>query len=431
MNALLRTPSGLSLLISGKTYTVQSTHLNYKEIVEAIKEKRWDEVPDLINLSNSVKKYVEDTVKVNSDLRVDAEAGTVLFRDIVLSFTLTERILDMVRDGFSIEPMALFLDRLYKNPSYKAIEQLYGWMEANGLTISEDGHLLAFKRVNESFLSMYDNKTENFVGTYVQMPRNMVDDRSENTCSAGLHFCSQAYLPHYNGGKGQVLLLKIDPADVVSIPTDYNNAKGRACKYFVLDALEGDAREGVETRNVIAQPVITAETKYNATDAFKMGYRAGYKDGRGKQAHGKSRNHTGLDGYDQLDRAGLVAEYDKGYDEGRSDGRTKKPNLYGGEVLLAEKVVANTSVVEQPIDPKLLAEVCDTVGEMLGFDVTDQTIQPDSNLFEDLGADSLDAVELTMAIEDDFGIQITDEEAEACKTPRDIVKLIATIRARD
>ena len=60
------------------------------------------------------------------------------------------------------------------------------------------------------------------------MPRNAVDDRRHNTCSTGLHFCSWAYLPHYHGAQGRVLVLKIDPANVVSIPSDYANAKGRA-----------------------------------------------------------------------------------------------------------------------------------------------------------------------------------------------------------
>lgn len=427
MNSFLRTSTGLSLLINSKTYTVQSTHQNYQEIVQAVKEKRWDEIAGLINMSNSIKKYVEETNTAGNDLRVDEEAGTVLFRDNILNNTLTNRILDMVRDGFSVTPMAVFLDRLYKNPSFKAIDQLYSWMEANGVTISDDGYLLAFKRVNMDFTSMYDGKTQNNVGTYVEMPRNHVDDRSEHTCAAGLHFCSQEYLPHYNGGQGQVLLLKIDPADVVSIPTDYDNAKGRACKYFVVDALEGDARQGVEVRNVIPQPVVTTATNYNESDAFKMGYRAGYKDGRGKQAVGKSVNYTGL-----RDTSGdLIAEYDRGYAEGREHGRSKKPNLYGGEVLIAEKVAANAAVVEQPIDPKLMQSVLLTVCEQLGFEHSTPSVTETSDLVADLGIDSLDAVELVIRVEDDFDIEITDDEAELCRTPRDIAKLIAANGARN
>lgn len=47
--------------------------------------------------------------------------------------------------------------------------------------------------------------------------------------------------------------------------------------------------------------------------------------------------------------------------------------------------------------------------------------------FEDLGADSLDIVELIMAIEDEFGIQVSDEEAEKAKTVGDVVNYISTL----
>lgn len=52
----------------------------------------------------------------------------------------------------------------------------------------------------------------------------------------------------------------------------------------------------------------------------------------------------------------------------------------------------------------------------------------DSNLKDDLGADSLDAVEIIMDIEDEFNIQIDDTEAENIKTVGDIVKYIEALK---
>ena len=63
------------------------------------------------------------------------------------------------------------------------------------------------------------------------------------------------------------------------------------------------------------------------------------------------------------------------------------------------------------------------ISEQLSIDDVD-TITLDTSLTEDLEADSLDAVEVIMALEDEFGIEIQDEEAEHFKTIGEICKLI-------
>ena len=55
------------------------------------------------------------------------------------------------------------------------------------------------------------------------------------------------------------------------------------------------------------------------------------------------------------------------------------------------------------------------------FEVEPESITPDTNLIDDLGADSLDVVELIMSLEDMFGISITDEDAAQLYTVRRIV----------
>ena len=71
---------------------------------------------------------------------------------------------------------------------------------------------------------------------------------------------------------------------------------------------------------------------------------------------------------------------------------------------------------------KLLNEVKELVAENLGCEIEKLTI--DTKLIEDLEADSLDIVELTMAIEEKFGVEIADEELENVKTVGDIVKFV-------
>ena len=63
-----------------------------------------------------------------------------------------------------------------------------------------------------------------------------------------------------------------------------------------------------------------------------------------------------------------------------------------------------------------------TITEQLG--VNPDQVTPDAKFIEDLGADSLDTVELVMALEEEFGQEIPDEEAEKLQSVGDVIKYI-------
>ena len=56
--------------------------------------------------------------------------------------------------------------------------------------------------------------------------------------------------------------------------------------------------------------------------------------------------------------------------------------------------------------------------------IKEDKIKPESRIVEDLGADSLDVVELLMTLEDEFNISVTDEEAAGLKTVQDILNIL-------
>ncbi len=70
----------------------------------------------------------------------------------------------------------------------------------------------------------------------------------------------------------------------------------------------------------------------------------------------------------------------------------------------------------------MLEKVCTVIADTLSCDI--ETLTEATTLMDDLGADSLDAVELNMALEDEFGIKISDEELANLKTIGDIVKTV-------
>jgi acyl carrier protein len=75
----------------------------------------------------------------------------------------------------------------------------------------------------------------------------------------------------------------------------------------------------------------------------------------------------------------------------------------------------------------VLDEVKEVVAEQLGVNIDE--IKEDSKFAEDLGADSLDVVELVMALEEKFDIEIPDEAAEKIATVADAVKFIEEAKA--
>jgi len=75
----------------------------------------------------------------------------------------------------------------------------------------------------------------------------------------------------------------------------------------------------------------------------------------------------------------------------------------------------------------LFDEVKEVVVEQLG--VSADEVKEESKFVEDLGADSLDVVELVMALEEKFDIEIPDEDAEKIATVSDAIKFIENIKA--
>ena len=73
---------------------------------------------------------------------------------------------------------------------------------------------------------------------------------------------------------------------------------------------------------------------------------------------------------------------------------------------------------QQPIEEKVKGIIVEQLG------VEAEQVAPDAKFIEDLGADSLDTVELVMALEEEFGIEVPDDEAEKLQSVSDVIKYI-------
>lgn len=226
----------VTVYVDGQQHIVPTGTAQYDLVIKAIEAGDVQGVKDAVEVRKAVVNMSQGKIELD---------GTVLKYDgRPLHGALVDRILSIVKEAGNAAPLLSFLDNLMQNPSHRAVTELYGFMGACNLPITYDGHFLAYKKVRSDYTSVHDGVTKNNIGMIVEMPRNSVNDNKEETCSTGLHFCSESYLTHFGGDR--IVVCKINPRDVVSIPTDYNNAKGRACRYEIVGELNVEGRKLIE-----------------------------------------------------------------------------------------------------------------------------------------------------------------------------------------
>lgn len=244
--------SGVTLFKDGKQFSAPSDFWSFSRIIEKIKAEDFEGIESLFNARDAVievQKEINQEILDSTD-GVSIVNGEVFVGERKVYNSVTARLIKMMQAGFDIKPLSNFLKRLLKNPSKTAMEELYPFMEKADVTIDSEGFIIAYKKVRNDYFDIHSGTVNYNIGNIVEMPRNEVDDDRSNLCSDGLHFCSFSYLSHFGNGSGdRVLVVKVDPADVVSIPADYNDAKARTCKMEVI----GEIAKSESNNDVLAK----------------------------------------------------------------------------------------------------------------------------------------------------------------------------------
>jgi hypothetical protein len=238
--AVTITGSGkITACINGSIHTIDSTHPNYAKALQCVKEENWDGFLDSVDLTRKVRDFI-----LNENIQI--VGGAITYKGEIVHNTLTKRVISFMQQDLPFKPLLKFLENLMENPSYRAINELYDFLDVGELPITEDGHFLAFKNVKSDYKDIHSGTYDNSVGSVCEMPRNKVDEDKDRTCSYGLHFCSIKYLPSFSDSNGgHTMIVKINPKDVVAIPSDYNNTKGRCCRYEVIGEYTDNWREKI------------------------------------------------------------------------------------------------------------------------------------------------------------------------------------------
>ena len=224
----------LTLVLNNRTYQVLPDHINYKMILEALPTATADELLDIVDVEKAVATF--------SDGLVEIKNGQVTYEGEVVHGSISKRILEFMSKGLPFQPLVNFLNNLMENPSMQSQKELYDFLEHEHLPITEDGYFLAYKAVRSDFKDKYRGTFDNSVGKICKMQRAKVDDDRARGCSDGLHAGALNYVASYGSVESgdRIVIVKINPRDVVSVPSDCNCEKLRTCQYEVVGEYQGE-----------------------------------------------------------------------------------------------------------------------------------------------------------------------------------------------
>lgn len=274
------TPTSISLIIDNVHRVIDDTHCHFYAVKDALvrygeattvydEQEILDEIRDLVDIRTFIARVTEGRVEVSDN--------EVRFDGVPVKGVIAERLIHIIREGLDVRPLARFLERVSQNPILTARDEIYLFMESGNMPITDDGCFLAFKKVKSDYSSSHpgpDGKPfYNHIGTIVNMPVEECDTDRNSTCSRGLHFCSFQYLPDFGlGEESRVVIVKVAPEDVVAIPYDYNNSKGRAWRYAIVGEVpEAECKHLFEDKPVVStfQFMDLAEDVHDNTQEMK------------------------------------------------------------------------------------------------------------------------------------------------------------------
>jgi hypothetical protein len=214
------------------------------KLIEALKNENFDEIPALVSTAKRIEVLSKGEFSV-----VD---GQIFVGGVAAPAALGNKIVKFSNEGLPFKPLVKFAGKIQNNPSFRAVNELFQFLEKNDHPITDSGNFIAYKRVRADFTDIHSGTFDNSVGKLVEMPRNQVNENPEVTCSYGLHVANWNYahtqFASHNASTDIMLEVEVNPADVVAVPVDYNQAKMRVCRYKVLGVVDKENSDDVHIK---------------------------------------------------------------------------------------------------------------------------------------------------------------------------------------
>ena len=249
--AVLVTNDAVTLILNGEVFTGSRQYAENSGVLVALKNQNFRKAADLLNKEKAIVRRSLGAFTV--------ENGVIYHNNVAVRNVVADRIVELIDAGLPFMPAVHFLENILQNPSMSAKEAGYKFLELKGLPLTPEGHFLAYKVLRSDYMSKTAGREPvqvsrdggntwetvighipNNVGNIVRIERNFVDDDREKACSYGLHVGSLGYSGpqgwFYSAESGEkIVIVDVNPRDIVSIPNDAHEEKLRVCEYRVVD----------------------------------------------------------------------------------------------------------------------------------------------------------------------------------------------------
>jgi len=145
--------SNITVVIGTTPHTVSKNHITYNKLLAAIKAGEWETVQDIIEPKQVVLNFGQGNVSIEGD--------KIFWKGREMHNALTKRMVAMIQEDFPVEPLIAFMENLMENPSKRAVNELYGFLEKNTLPITSDGCFLAYKKVRQDYFDVHSGTVLN------------------------------------------------------------------------------------------------------------------------------------------------------------------------------------------------------------------------------------------------------------------------------
>ena len=279
--------------ISVKTVMVQPTYLMCVTTQGGVititdpEKMNWvmeNALPAFTKSKNAVLELDLDNV---TDTTITTEDGSIItFNESSITTEKAKYSLDLrslesfsayaQANGYSIAPLIEKVSQSLDINDVESMKDLFTFLTKNNLPITVEGNILAYKVLYESATGLlydcYSKTIYQDIGDEVYMPRSFVTvDRSMH-CSTGLHVCSIQYAQWFMRGSCTLALVKVDPRDICSVPTD-TASKVRCCRYQILGLISDDELPAVFDDNLDAAPKYKELLNHAINEDFEGTYR--------------------------------------------------------------------------------------------------------------------------------------------------------------